>query len=69
MYFIGRGLVEVLASDNKTVISFQGEGCYFGEIGVLLTGKRSCSVRSKTVCIFYSLNKEELNKILVNYPS
>ena len=45
MYFINSGVVEILASDNMTVLAYQTQGCYFGEIGVFLTGKRSCSVK------------------------
>ena len=37
LYFIQSGLVQVIATDNKTVIALMGEGTYFGEIGVLLT--------------------------------
>jgi len=69
MYFVKKGFVEVLATDNKTVIAYLGEGCYFGEIGVLLTGKRSVSVRAKTACIFFTIDKEDLKKILENYPT
>ena len=45
LYFIHSGIVQIIATDNKTTIAFQGSGCYFGEIGLLLTGKRSCSVK------------------------
>ena len=45
MYFINSGVVEIMATDNHTILAYQGSGCYFGEIGVFLTGKRSCSVR------------------------
>jgi CRP-like cAMP-binding protein len=37
MYFIKSGIVQVLATDNKTIIAFMSEGTYFGEIGILLT--------------------------------
>jgi CRP-like cAMP-binding protein len=42
MYFIKYGIVQVLATDNKTSIAYMSEGTYFGEIGVLLSQKRSC---------------------------
>ena len=45
MYFLHSGITEVIASDNQTTIAYMGKGCYFGEIGVLITGKRSCSVK------------------------
>ena len=37
MFFIKSGIVQVLSTDNKTVIAYMSEGTYFGEIGVLLT--------------------------------
>ena len=57
-----------MATDNKTVIAFQSQGCYFGEIGLLLTEKRSCSVKAVTMCIFMTIKKEELENIFANYP-
>jgi len=37
-----------------------GKGAYFGEIGVLLTGKRSVSVRSKSNSVIYYIKKDDL---------
>lgn len=37
MFFIKTGIVQVLATDNKTTIAYMSDGAYFGEIGVLLT--------------------------------
>ena len=68
MFFIHQGIVQILATDNKTVIAFQSQGCYFGEIGVLLTEKRSCSVKAVTMCIFMTISKEALEKIFETYP-
>jgi len=49
IFFIKKGVVEVLATDNHTVIAYLTEGSYFGEIGVLLTGVRSVTIKSKTL--------------------
>jgi hypothetical protein len=68
MYFIEQGIVQILATDNKTVIAFQSQGCYFGEIGLLLTDKRSCSVKAVTMCIFMTIKKEQLESIFESYP-
>jgi CRP-like cAMP-binding protein len=45
-----------------------GKGSYFGEIGVLLTGKRSVSVRSKSNSVIYYINKADLLKLLEMFP-
>lgn len=68
MFFIKQGEVEVLATDNKTRIAILREGAYFGEIGLLLTQKRTVSVRALTVCVFEVLNKSDFTKVLETYP-
>ena len=64
MYFIKSGLIQVLATDNKTVIAFMSEGTYFGEIGVLLTQKRTCSIQARSVCVFFTIEKDDLMAVL-----
>lgn len=68
MYFIKSGIVQVLATDNKTSIAFMSEGTYFGEIGVLLAQKRSCTVKACSCTSLFSINKEDLIGILDKYP-
>lgn len=57
----------MLATDNKTVLSELDVGFFFGEIGLLITGTRTCSIRAKTSCMFYTIEKEQLLEILANY--
>lgn len=68
MYFVNSGIVEILATNNETILAYQGPGCYFGEIGVFLTGKRSCSVRVRQSAILFKIGKAELNRMLQNFP-
>jgi len=68
MYFIKYGIVQVLATDNKTSIAYMSEGTYFGEIGVLLSYKRSCSVKARACTSLFSISKDELIPILGKYP-
>ena len=58
----------MLASDDKTVIAFMSEGAYFGEIGLLLTQKRSCSVRAKVVSVLFTVEKDDLMQVLEEFP-
>jgi CRP-like cAMP-binding protein len=55
MYFIRKGTVKILANDNKTTIAYMSEGSYFGEIGVLITKKRTVTVKAKTICVFFTI--------------
>ena len=65
MYFIKRGLAKVVCADDEAVvISFLSEGAYFGEIGVLVTGKRSTSVIAHTDCMLLSIEKQLLLNVL-----
>jgi CRP-like cAMP-binding protein len=67
-YFINEGVCEVVASDEQTLVRFMSTGSFFGEIGCLLTGKRSCSVIARTTTILHSIKKEPLIAILEEYP-
>jgi CRP-like cAMP-binding protein len=68
MYFVHSGYIEILQQNNVTPLIFFGKGAYFGEIGVLLTGKRSLSVRAKSNAVIYYIPKEEFCDLLDNYP-
>lgn len=67
-YFIKEGRVEVLATDGKSVIAILEKGSYFGEIGLLMTGSRTVTIRAMTYCVFMCLNKEGFFKVLNLYP-
>jgi len=63
MYFIQQGEVEVIATDEKTTIAFLREGGYFGEIGLILTQKRTVYVKATTLCILQVLKKEDFDDV------
>ena len=68
MYFIKRGLAKVVcADDEKIVISYLGEGSYFGEVGILMGGKRSTSVIAHTDCLLFSIDKDSLLTVLKEF--
>lgn len=68
MYFIKQGEVEILATDNKTRIAILREGAYFGEIGILLSQKRTVNVRALTFCHFEVIDKKDFLMILDGFP-
>ena len=69
MYFIQKGEVEVLATDNQTLIAVLKEGSFFGEIGLILTGKRTVYVRALTLCILQVMNKNDFEDLMSIYPN
>ena len=68
MYFISKGLVEILATDGISQIALLDDGCYFGEIGILLNCCRTVSVKAVVSSILAQISKEELISILANFP-
>jgi CRP-like cAMP-binding protein len=44
------------------------EGSYFGEIGVLITHKRSCSIKASTYTSLLTVDKDDFLSILEKYP-
>ena len=70
MYFIQSGIVEIFiarSTDNSAYLTI-GDGCYFGEVSLLLGCRRTASARTKTQCVLYMLDRERLIEILEDYP-
>lgn len=68
MYFVHSGYIEILCKNGLSPMVYFGKGSYFGEIGILLTGKRSVSVRAKSNSVIYYINKPDLQKLLEMFP-
>lgn len=68
MYFINKGLIEVLATDNHSRIALLEEGNYFGEIGILFNCCRTVSIRTITLTIVANIEKDQLLGILSRFP-
>lgn len=68
MFFIGRGQVEVLAKDGRTVQATLHDGEFFGEIALVLGHPRTASVRAIGFCDLYALDKETFDRIVTRNP-
>ena len=68
MYFINKGLVEILATDEHNQIALLDDGCYFGEIGILFNCCRTVSVKAIISTVLARISKEDLLSILINFP-
>jgi voltage-gated potassium channel len=68
MYFISRGIVEVVASDGQTVLAKLSDGDFFGEISLLFSQPRTAGIRAVNYCDLYELGKATLEQILAHYP-
>jgi glucose-6-phosphate 1-dehydrogenase len=67
MYLITRGEVEVI-NDAGNCIKLLKDGDFFGEIAILMHGPRTASVRAKTGCDLFVLDKADFHRILHDHP-
>jgi CRP-like cAMP-binding protein len=68
MYFLRRGIVEVISGDGRTIFTTLSDGAFFGEVSLLVSGRRTASIRAVTHCDLLRLEQEDLNKALLDYP-
>ena len=68
MYFVSRGLVEVIANNGQTILNTLRDGDFFGEIALLFHQPRSASVRAVEYCNLYALDKATFERILSHHP-
>lgn len=68
MYFISRGRVDVISTDEKTHYATLSAGQFFGEIALLLSMPRTATIKAKEYCDLYRLDKETFDRILTRYP-
>jgi len=67
MYLICRGEVEVLDGSGNVVKTLK-DGDFFGEIGLLMPVPRTATVRAKTLCDLFVLDKDDFTRILQDHP-
>ena len=67
MYFIQRGVVEVITGDG-TVVTHLAEGEHFGEICLLTEERRVASVKAGTMCDLFSLSSHNFRELLEEFP-
>ena len=68
MYWLVRGSVAVTSRDGESIFAELKPGAFFGEIGILMERPRTATIVARTKCLLVSLKKEDLQKILPNYP-
>jgi len=67
MFLICRGEVEFLDRRGQPLMHLQDGDC-FGEIALLLSGARIATVRAKTLCDLFVLEKSDFDRILRDHP-
>jgi len=69
LFFILKGEVSVISDDGENILNVMGEQSFFGEIGVLFSVPRTATCFASKKSIILTLTKENLKKLLENYPS
>jgi CRP-like cAMP-binding protein len=83
IFFINSGVVQVVkqvdlesanawggvSAGERTVCAVLSNGCYFGDVGCFFNIKRTAGVVAITLCNLYSLDQEELFKLLDDFPA
>ncbi len=67
MYFLNRGDVEIIGDEGK-IFSSLTDGSFFGEIALLTSQPRTASVRAKTACNIFVLDRVDFLKVLKDHP-
>jgi CRP-like cAMP-binding protein len=67
MYLISRGEVEVIDGSGNVVATL-GEGNFFGEFSLLTSAPRNATVRAKSYCDFFVLDKSDFTRVLRDRP-
>jgi glucose-6-phosphate 1-dehydrogenase len=67
LYLISRGEVEVI-DDAGHVVATLEQGNFFGEISLLTSAPRNATVRAKSYCDFFVLDKSDFTRILLDRP-
>ena len=68
MYWLVRGSVRVTSRDGESTYANLKPGSFFGEIGILMDVPRTASVVAGTRSMVVRLNKEDLQKELLDHP-
>jgi glucose-6-phosphate 1-dehydrogenase len=67
LYLISRGEVEVIDGSGKIVATL-GEGNFFGEISLLTSAPPTATIRAKSYCDFFMLDKSDFTRVLRERP-
>ncbi len=70
-FFIKQGEVEILkeSSGREVLLAVRGPGSLIGEMALLQSLPRSATVRARSETVFYAIDKEKFDQLLLSSPS
>jgi voltage-gated potassium channel len=66
MYFIISGMLDVIRNGNP--IFLLKEGDFFGEMALVSNVPRTATVKARSFCNLYKLERQTFKKIISDYP-
>jgi CRP-like cAMP-binding protein len=69
LFFIVSGIAEIKSSHSEHIIKSIADGCYFGDVAVLLGGKRTATIRATTNMVMSVIDRKSLLEVVVEYPT
>ncbi|CAM9415491.1 unnamed protein product [Phaeothamnion confervicola] len=69
VYFVESGIVQIMSAfiGGKTLCVI-ADGCYFGDVSVLLGGRRTATAKAKTTCQLWAVPGAPLLRLLAEHP-
>jgi voltage-gated potassium channel len=68
MYFVVKGELMTLSSDEKQELTQIKTGDHFGEIALLKNRNRSATIKALSYCDLYALDKQSFDQVIIKYP-
>ena len=63
------GIVEIKSSHSESIIKSIADGCYFGDVAVLLGCKRTATTKARTNVVMSVIDRKSLLEIIFEYPT
>jgi voltage-gated potassium channel len=68
IFFISKGAMDIINETNNKKYASMSEGDYFGNLSIMLSEKRTASVRTTEFCEIFVLYSEDFFRIKEEYP-
>jgi len=68
MYFIQKGVVEIVSKDGKILVELKA-GAFFGEMALLTSNPRNATARAQDYCDLFYLDRDAFNSAISRYPA
>lgn len=68
MYFLHKGSVDVLSSDEHVTFATLPAGSFFGEMSIIFSQKRQASIKAREICEVYVRSKRDFDIVMSDFP-